>query len=181
MDCSLPGSSVHGVHQARILEWVAMPSSKGSSWPRIEPILLHLLHWQAGSLPLAPPGKPWKNFIRDIIFNKVLCYLNKSEQSWLLAMQENWVPSLGWEDALEKGKATQSSILPGELHGQRSLAGYSPWGHKESDTTERLTCSHNLKYMIWTIFNCTVNDGTKYIHILMKLSTFICLQTFAPS
>ena len=34
MDCSLPGSSVHGTVQARILEWVAMPSSRGSSWPR---------------------------------------------------------------------------------------------------------------------------------------------------
>ena len=34
MDCRLPGSSVHGILQARILEWVAMPSSRGSSWPR---------------------------------------------------------------------------------------------------------------------------------------------------
>ena len=34
MDCSLPGSSVHGIIQARILEWVAMPSFRGSSWPR---------------------------------------------------------------------------------------------------------------------------------------------------
>ena len=33
-DCSPPGSSVHGISRARILEWVAMPSSKGSSWPR---------------------------------------------------------------------------------------------------------------------------------------------------
>ena len=31
MDCSLPGSSVHGILQARVLEWVAMPSSRGSS------------------------------------------------------------------------------------------------------------------------------------------------------
>ena len=31
MDCSLPGSSVHGIYQARLLEWVAMPSSRGSS------------------------------------------------------------------------------------------------------------------------------------------------------
>ena len=46
------------------------------------------------------------------------------------------VQSLGWEDLLEKGMATHSSILPGEFHGQRSLAGYSPQGHKESDTTE---------------------------------------------
>ena len=34
MDCSPPGSSVHGILQARILEWVAMPSSRGSSQPR---------------------------------------------------------------------------------------------------------------------------------------------------
>ena len=34
MDCSPPGSSVHGILQARILQWVAMPSSRGSSWPR---------------------------------------------------------------------------------------------------------------------------------------------------
>ena len=34
MDCSSPGSSVHGILQARILEWVAMPSSRGSSWLR---------------------------------------------------------------------------------------------------------------------------------------------------
>ena len=34
MDCSLPGSSVHGILQARILEWIAMPSFRGSSWPR---------------------------------------------------------------------------------------------------------------------------------------------------
>ena len=34
MDCSPPGSSVHGIPQARILEWVAMPFSKGSSQPR---------------------------------------------------------------------------------------------------------------------------------------------------
>ena len=34
MDCCLPIPSVHGILQARILEWVAMPSSRGSSWPR---------------------------------------------------------------------------------------------------------------------------------------------------
>ena len=58
MDYSLP-DSVHGILQARILEWVAMSSSRGSSRPRDRaPCLLCLLHWQAGSLPLAPPGKP---------------------------------------------------------------------------------------------------------------------------
>ena len=51
-------------------------------------------------------------------------------------MQETQVRSLGWEDSLEKGMATHSSILAWKICGQRSLAGYNPQGHKESDTTE---------------------------------------------
>ena len=57
MDHSQPGSSFHGILQARILEWVAVPSSRGSSWSRDQTCVSCLLHWQAGSLPLAPPGK----------------------------------------------------------------------------------------------------------------------------
>jgi len=38
-------------------------------------------------------------------------------------------------------------FLPGKSHGQRSLVGYSPWGHKELDTTERLSMQHELKRM----------------------------------
>ena len=72
----------------------------------------------------------------------------------LPAMQETWVQSLGWEDPLEKGMANHSSILqPGELHRQRSLAGYSPWGHKESGTTERLSLSHVWALFITKLFN----------------------------
>ena len=54
----------------------------------------------------------------------------------LPAMQETWIRSLGQEDRLEKGRATHSSILPGAFHGRRSLVGYRPLDHKESDTTE---------------------------------------------
>ena len=46
------------------------------------------------------------------------------------AMQKTWVRSLGQEDPLEKEMATHSSILVWKSHGQRSLAGYSPWGHR---------------------------------------------------
>ena len=58
IDCSLPGSSAHRILQARILEWVAMPSSRGSSWPRDWTHVSCLLPWYMGSLPLAPPGEP---------------------------------------------------------------------------------------------------------------------------
>ena len=62
MPYSLPGSSVHGILQARILEWVAMPSSRGSSQPRIESRSLSL---QVNSLLSEPPGKP--HFLGSIL------------------------------------------------------------------------------------------------------------------
>ena len=55
-------------------------------------------------------------------------------------MQETQVQSLGWENLLEKGMATYSSILAWRFHGQRSLVGYSPWDCKESDMTEVTAC-----------------------------------------
>ena len=60
----------------------------------------------------------------------------------LPAVQETWVRFLGQEDPLEKGKAPRSRILAGKSNGQRSLVGYSTWGHKESDMTEELTLLH---------------------------------------
>ena len=54
----------------------------------------------------------------------------------LPAKQEMGDPSLGQEDPLEKGMATTPVFWPGDIHAERSLVGYSPWGHKESDTTE---------------------------------------------
>ena len=56
----------------------------------------------------------------------------------LPTMRETWVQSLGREDLLEKEMATYSSILAWKIPGMRSLVGYSPWGRRESDTTEWL-------------------------------------------
>ena len=57
----------------------------------------------------------------------------------LPAMEETWVRSLGWEDPLEEGMATHCSILAWRIAmDKRTLAGYNPWGHQESDMTERL-------------------------------------------
>ena len=54
----------------------------------------------------------------------------------LPARKETWIRSLGWEDPLEKGTATHSSILAWRIHGL-----YSPQGRKESDMTEQLSLS----------------------------------------
>ena len=53
-------------------------------------------------------------------------------------MQETWVQSLGREDPLEKEMATHSSILAWRIPWREEPGGYSPWGSKESDRTERL-------------------------------------------
>ena len=56
----------------------------------------------------------------------------------LPAMRETWVRSLSWEDPLERTWQPTQYSLPGKFHGRRSLVSYSPWGYKESDTTEWL-------------------------------------------
>ena len=53
----------------------------------------------------------------------------------LPVLRKTWVRSLGWEDPLVKGMAAQV-FLPGEFHGEKSLAGYSLRGHKDLDMTE---------------------------------------------
>ena len=59
----------------------------------------------------------------------------------LPAVQEAQVRYLGWEDSMEKGMVTYSSILPREFHGQRSLAGYSSWCPIQLHMTELLRLS----------------------------------------
>ena len=60
----------------------------------------------------------WASLVAQLVMN-------------LPAMWETWVQPLGWEDPLEKGKASTPVFWPGKFHGL-----YSPWGCKESDTTE---------------------------------------------
>ena len=71
------------------------------------------------------------------------------------AMQDTWVRPLGWEDPLEEGMATHSSIVAWRIPMDR--VGYSPWGRTESDMTERLSSStwprvwYILVYVLWTL------------------------------
>ena len=63
-------------------------------------------------------------------------------------MRKTSVRPLGQEDPLEKVLVTNTVFSPGESHGQRSLAGYSLWGHKESDTDEQLSLEPYMLPMI---------------------------------
>ena len=111
------------------------------------PHLLCLLHWQAGALPLAPPGKP----VSVCMLVYIACGLSR----WLSGKEytcqcrrhrfDPWVGKIQWRRKWQPIPV----FLPEELHGQRSLAGYSPWGCKVLDTIERLT-QHN-EMVSWSI------------------------------
>ena len=78
----------------------------------------------------------------------------------LPASQETWVQSLGWEDPLEKGKATHSSILAWRIH-----VLYSPWGRKELDRTKRLSISLSS-----TFSKSSLKIWKFLVRVLLKLS-----------
>ena len=65
----------------------------------------------------------------------------------LSALQETWVRSLGWKDPLEEAMANYSSILAWRILWTDVSDGLSPWGRKESDTTERERTAHSLSYV----------------------------------
>ena len=111
MDHSPPGSSVHGIFQARILEWVAMPSS---GKPNIKPAALTSLVLAGGIFTTEPPGKPNIVYILQEnckIAHHLIVSLMVQTVKNLPAMRKTAVRSLNREDPLEKGMAVYSSIL----------------------------------------------------------------------
>ena len=105
MECKPPDSSVHGVVSARLLEWDIISFSRGSSRPRDQSHGSCISYIIGEFFTSEPPGKLpmyccflWASLVAQLVKN-------------LPAMRETRVQSLGWEDPLENGKATHSSIL----------------------------------------------------------------------
>ena len=109
MDCSVPGSSVHGVSQAKILEWVAIPFSKGSSAPRDQTRVSCLSRWQVGSLPLVPPGKriDW-HFTEEILPHMPQCRCPCCPPVTADICQTVKYPNTFWNTVIP----TQTNLLP---------------------------------------------------------------------
>ena len=137
MDCSPLGSSVHGISQARILEWVATPFSRGSSQHRDRTRSPAL---QADSLPSEPLGIPYimdkSSWVSPLSCSIISDHRVAQMIKHLSAMRETQVQSLGAEDPWRRKWQPTLVFLPGKFHEQRSLAGYSPQACKESDLTE---------------------------------------------
>ena len=93
---------------------------------------------------------------------------------------EPWVGKIPWR---RKWPSTLG-LLPGKSHGQRSLVGYSPWGRKESDTTERLHFHSSCKDLNFSFQNTSVDWNNQQltkskppIVICMELSVYEVLHT----
>ena len=186
MDCSLPGSSIHGIFQARVLEWVAISFSRGSSRPRDRTWVSHTVGrrftvWATREV-LNLSTTDTQILSKMAVIKKIMCnelgnniiQLGKSALliifmvlrwptvlpnkglHWWLSGKESacqnrrhgfdpWVGKIPWR---KKWQPTPV-FLPEKSQGQRNLAGYRPWGHKESDRTEQLILSHKItKYFL---------------------------------
>ena len=146
MDCSLPGSSIHGIFQARVLEWVAIAFSAFPPYPPPNGNILELLllfswfileivsYQNIKGLLIFSGLQPSPLYGCTLTLRGFLCdsaVKNPPE------MQERrnfdpWIGKFPWRRAWQPTPI----FLPGESHGLKSLAGYNPWGCKESDSTE---------------------------------------------
>ena len=133
IDCRLPGSSVHGILQTKILEWVTMPSSRRSSPPRDWTHDVSCIYDIAGGFFITEsPGKPIYVYVCVCV---CVSACNVRDQGS--------IPGLGRSPGGGHGNPLQYSCLENP-HGQRSLVGYSPWGCKEPDMTEWLSIAQHM-------------------------------------
>ena len=98
----------------------------------------------------------------------------------LAAMQETQLWPLGQKSPLEKEMATHSSILAVESHEQRDLAGYSPWGRKESGQ-DWVTKTHTIEsgcYRKWDLGRRRAGDWLFFTKICRTISLFKCVHNF---
>ena len=144
MDCSLPGSSVHGIFQARVLEWVAIAfSTRKTPWTAAFQAPLSMgfsrqeywsgvpLALQVESLPAEPQGKPKHTGVGSLsllqgiflIYTMKYCSTIKNETMLFAATMD------GPRDYHRRRQWHPTPVLlPGRSHGWRSLVGCSPWG-----------------------------------------------------
>ena len=119
------------------------------------PCLLCLLHWQASSVP-----PRWY----------------RGKESTDNAGDPGSIP---WVGKIFQRKEWQSTLtfLPRKFHGQRSVAGYSPWGHKELDTTEQLTLSLS-NMLVWKIPLTEKPGWLQSVGLQRVRHIWACMQTY---
>ena len=108
LDCSLPGVSVHGIFQARILEWISISNSRVSSRPRDRTHISCLLHWQAEFLSLHHLGS--SSFRHHSSFIQCsLSFLAQRKSSFSDGWMDEWMTSLG-DSHWNKGQIKDTDV-----------------------------------------------------------------------
>ena len=172
MDCSPPGSSV-------LVEWNSPGKNtgvgshsllQGSSQPRdrtwVSLVAGRFFTIWAPRETQKTLGATFKSLTPSIRVKPLMNFSPLWHQlrftSVLPAVQKTWVWSLGQEDPWRR-EWLPPPFLPGEFQGQRSLAGYGPWGHKELDMTEWLTLFTNpYPNSTWAFLICTKDKWNRY-------------------
>ena len=140
MDCSPPGSSVHGIFQARILEWVAISSFRRSLGPRDQTCVSCLLHWQVDSLSLCYPGGLVAHGIYTCLYTQACMYVYFIAQS-ITGSRNNDIP----------GAVTISGthVLTDMLEGHRSQSdGAFPPAKPRTITTSKHTTVTDITHSL---------------------------------
>ena len=126
--------------------------------------------WES-SIPVIFPSLDFLNYTILIQGTSLVAHMVKNPS----AMQETRVQSLGGEDSWRREWLPTPVFSPGEFHGQSILAGYSPWGRKESDTTERPTLSlptYAERVRYWWELICQLLE---LFFCIDSFSSFLCI------
>ena len=161
MDCSPPGFSVHGFFQARILEWVAIPFSRRSSWPR---------DWTLASCI----GRQIPYHLSHLSVNIYgLPQLLSGKESAFNAGDVGLIPGLRRSLREGNGNPLQYSFLENAMD---SLAGYNPLSHKELDMPEHI---QKYIYILFVLYVCTyiTQFNNMYMSIYMSCM-YMCVYMY---
>ena len=133
--CNPMDYTVHEILQPRILEWIALPFSRRSSQPRDRTQVSCIV----GKFFTSWATREAQGLLRTSLVAHMVNNLPANTGNMGSIPGSGRFFGEGNDNPLQWRIPGEFLGVPGEFHGQRSLVGYSPWGHKESDTTERLS------------------------------------------
>ena len=142
LNCSPPGSSIHGILQVSKLERVAMPSSRESSQPTDR----NFVSLASRFFIISDTLEALKRIY--LMYNTYLAQMVKNPP----AMWEAWVRSLGWEDPLERGEATHSCILAWKIPCTVQSVGQQRVRHSWETFTFFDMLYFSINYYVWMAF-----------------------------
>ena len=199
--CSLPGFFVHGTFQARILEWVAISSSRGSSWSRGQIHFFCVICTAGRFFTTEPPGEPPKEGLCCCKVYPILLWTGidtgKEETLWLLLVpcESSSTSSKlqsSWDDTGPRESLSTSFYVS---HGEKFLKCSLPisqgardeWGvlklqrayRQQSTLTRPLnSCPHNFGFPRYYILLLTDTHATKVHYILLLIDLVSAVEKF---